>query len=141
MVDLCVKGKTGSICLDSSFHLDAIDAYIDVASRSLRAAAALPHIKGRYTCSTCEDLMVHVIHITLGRLATKDIDSRLAFSWLNHYFCPALLDAINTAAKTSLVDLQSRLKNGTELLRWEPEPGDYDRSLAEDFDDLTIKTS
>jgi hypothetical protein len=140
-VDLCLEGRTGNICLDSSFHLDAIGTCIDTTSRTLKAADALPHVKRRYTCSTCEDLIIHVIHITPGRLATIDINDRTAFSWLHHYYCPALLDAIYTTAQTSLVELQSRLTNGTELLRWEPESEDYDRNLVDDWDDLAINKS
>ncbi|KAM0715419.1 hypothetical protein Q7P37_008917 [Cladosporium fusiforme] len=128
----------GDICIDQSFQLRADHGLVDNAASCLKAAVALRHSKQRYTCSACEDLTALVICVTPISIATKDIDTRPAFTWLCHYYCPALLDAIYTAAVCSLDDLQERLRNSADLLRWEPEPEDFDINIAHEFDDPSL---
>lgn len=130
-VDLCAKGKTGNICIDHSFQLRPRHDLIDDTAGCLKAAVALRHSKRRYTCSSCEALTMLVICVTPISIATKDIDTRPAFSWLCHYYCPALLDAIHTAALYSINELQARLRNGTDLLRWKPVPEDFDATTVD----------
>lgn len=136
-VDLCVAGKTGNICIDRSVLAETIHHLIDEASGTLRAAVALPQFRKRFTCSDCEELTIHVISITPIRIATEDIYKRPAFSWLCHYYCPVLLDAIYTAAQLSLIDLQERLTSGIALLQWHSRPEDFERSNTNLLDDST----
>lgn len=141
LVDLCVKGRIGNICIDRSFTFKAAQDFIDIGTGAFRASVALSHSIKRYTCSTCEELTIYVINITPTRIATRDIMSRPAFSWLCHYFCPALLDAIYTAARHSLEELEDRLRNGTDLLRWDPQPEDYEAHLVDGFSSSAIVDS
>lgn len=129
-LDLCNESKTGEICIERSFHLKPEHDLVDHAASYLRVTGALRRSQQRYTCSACEALTALVICITPISMATKDIDIRPAFSWSRHYCCPALLDAIHTAAKYSLVELQRRLRSGSDL-RWDPIPEDYDIEIFE----------
>lgn len=133
-MDLCSKGTTGNICVDHSFQLRPYYDLVDVTARCLRATIALRRSKRRHTCFACEDLTTQVICVVPASMATKDIDVRPAFTWRFHYYCPALLDAIYTAATYSLSELQQRLRNGTDLLRWEAIPEDYDASILNNLD-------
>lgn len=140
-VDLCISGKSGNICISRSFLANTVHDLIDEDSGSLRAAVALPTLRKRFTCSDCEELTIHVISITPISIATQGVYKRPAFSWLCHYYCPALLDAIYTAAQFSLIDLQQRLMDGTALLQWHAKPEDYERSTMYLLEDSTSMTS
>lgn len=140
-VDLCSKGKTGDICIDHAFQLRPGRELIDNTAHCIRAAVALRHSKSRCTCSACEDLIARVICVMLISMATKDIDIRPAFTWSCHYYCPALLDAIYTAATCSLAELQQRLRDGDDLLQWEAIPEDCDADLSGNLDGLYVGKS
>jgi hypothetical protein len=137
-VDLCNKGRSGDICIDHSFRLRAGRELVDDIARCLRATVALRHVKRRYTCSACEALTTRVICVMPTSMATKDIDTRPAFTWSCHYYCPALLDAIYTAATSSLAELQHRLRNGDDLLWWEATPEECDADVSENIDGASV---
>jgi hypothetical protein len=133
-VDLCSKGKTGDICIDHSFQMRPDRELIDNTAHCIRAAVALRHSKTRYTCTACEALTTRVICVMPISMATKDIDIRPAFTWSCHYYCPALLDAIYTAATCSLAELQQRLRDGDDLLQWEAISEDCDADISDNLD-------
>lgn len=140
-VDLCSKGRSGDICIDHSFRLRPGHKLVDDTAQCLRARVALRHVKRRYTCSACEALTTRVICVMPTSIATKDIDTRPAFTWSCHYYCPALLDAIYTAATSSLAELQHRLRHGDDLLLWEATPEDCDVDVSGEINGASVGKS
>jgi hypothetical protein len=141
IVDLRSKGKAGDICIDHSSQPKLYHEFFDNNASCSRAAVALRHSKRRYTCSTCESLTAEVMCVMPIAMATKDIDIRPAFTWSCHYYCPALLDAIYTAATHSLAELQQRLRDGTDLSRWEAIPEDSDATTFDSFGGSRVGSS
>jgi phage tail protein X len=115
-VNLYSKGRSGDICIDYSFRLSLGRELVDDTAHSFKATVVLRHVKRRYTCSAYKALTTRVICVIPTSIATKDIDTRPAFTWLCYYYYPALLDAIYTAATSSLAELQHRLRHGDNLL-------------------------
>lgn len=140
-VDLCSKGRSGDICIDHSFRLRPGRELVDDTAHCLKATVALRHVKRRYTCSACEALATRVICVMPTSMAAKDIDTRPAFTWMCHYYCPALLDAIYTAATSSLTELKHRLRNGDDLSWWEATPEDCDADVSDNIDGASVGKS
>jgi hypothetical protein len=136
-VDLCGKGRRGNICIDNSFQLRPGRELVDDTAQCLRAAVSLRHVRRRYTCSAYEALTTRVICVMPIAMATRDIDIRPAFTWSRHYYCPALLDAIYTAATSSLTELQHPLRNGDDLSQWEATPEDWDANVSGNVDGVS----